>query len=124
MAPLPEDDGRKPGDQQAWTSEQRHALTRHVDERARDAVKAYTVHRYFGRYKLLELSTRPDMPLGALTGNEMNATNASNQTRDEPTGKFYLPATTMPPNLGRVESIVEECFDFHGVVPVPYSNHK
>jgi hypothetical protein len=38
MAPLPEDDGRKPGDQQAWTSEQRHALTRHADERARDAV--------------------------------------------------------------------------------------
>jgi hypothetical protein len=26
-APLPEDDGRKPGDQQAWTPEQRHALT-------------------------------------------------------------------------------------------------
>ncbi len=42
MAPLPEDDGRKPGDQQAWTSEQRHALTRHVDEQARDAVEAYT----------------------------------------------------------------------------------
>jgi len=42
MAPLPEDDGRKPGDQQAWTSEQRHTLTRHVDERARDAVEAYT----------------------------------------------------------------------------------
>ena len=42
MAPLPEDDGRKPGDQQAWTSEQRHSLTRHVDERARDAVEAYT----------------------------------------------------------------------------------
>ncbi|OYR43865.1 recombinase [Halorubrum sp. Hd13] len=37
-----EDDGRKPGDQQAWTSEQRHALTRHVDERARAAVEAYT----------------------------------------------------------------------------------
>jgi len=31
MAPLPEDDGRKPGDQQAWSSEQRHALTRYVD---------------------------------------------------------------------------------------------
>ncbi|WP_418286918.1 phage integrase SAM-like domain-containing protein [Halorubrum sp. DTA46] len=42
MAPLPEDDGRKPGDQQAWTSEQRHALTRHVDQQARDAVEAYT----------------------------------------------------------------------------------
>jgi len=41
IAPLPEDDGRKPGDQQAWTSEQRHTLTRHVDERARDALKAY-----------------------------------------------------------------------------------
>jgi len=35
------DDGRKPGDQQAWTSEQRHALTRHVDERARDAVEVH-----------------------------------------------------------------------------------
>jgi integrase len=42
MAPLPEDDGRKPGDQQAWTSEQRHALTRYVDEQARDAVETYT----------------------------------------------------------------------------------
>ncbi|WP_254280494.1 tyrosine-type recombinase/integrase [Haloarcula marina] len=41
-APLPEDDGRKPGDQQAWTSEQRHALTRFVDERARAAIEAYT----------------------------------------------------------------------------------
>jgi len=42
MAPLPEDDGRKPGDQQAWTPEQRHALTRHVDEEAREAIEAYT----------------------------------------------------------------------------------
>jgi len=42
MAPLPEDDGRKPGDQQAWSSEQRHALTRYVDERARDAIETYT----------------------------------------------------------------------------------
>jgi len=41
-APLPEDDGRKPGDQQAWTPEQRHALARHVDEQAREAIKAYT----------------------------------------------------------------------------------
>ena len=42
MAPLPDDDGRKPGDQQAWTSEQRHTLTRYVDERARDAIETYT----------------------------------------------------------------------------------
>jgi integrase len=41
-APLPEDDGRKPGDQQAWTPEQRHALTRYVDEQARAAIEAYT----------------------------------------------------------------------------------
>ncbi|ACM58919.1 hypothetical protein halTADL_1287 [Halohasta litchfieldiae] len=41
-APLPDDDGRKPGDQQAWTSEQRHALTRHVDEQARNAIEALT----------------------------------------------------------------------------------
>jgi integrase len=41
-APLPEDDGRKPGDQQAWTPEQRHTLTRHVDEQARGAVESYT----------------------------------------------------------------------------------
>lgn len=43
MAPLPEDDGRKPGNQQAWTSEQRHALTCHVSEQARDAIKTYTI---------------------------------------------------------------------------------
>lgn len=41
-APLPEDDGRKPGDQQAWTSEQRHLLTRSVDEQARNAIEAFT----------------------------------------------------------------------------------
>jgi integrase len=41
-APLPDDDGRKPGDQQAWTPEQRHALTRHVDEQAREAIEDYT----------------------------------------------------------------------------------
>jgi len=41
-APLPADDGRKPGDQQAWTPAQRHALTRHVDRAAREAVGTYT----------------------------------------------------------------------------------
>jgi integrase len=41
-APLPDDDGRKPGGQQAWTPEQRHALTRHVDEQARESIEAYT----------------------------------------------------------------------------------
>jgi hypothetical protein len=41
-APLPEDNGRKPSDQQAWTPERRHALTRHVDEQAREAIEAYT----------------------------------------------------------------------------------
>ena len=41
-APLPDDDGRKPGDQQAWTPEHRHQLTRHVDDQARTAIEAYT----------------------------------------------------------------------------------
>lgn len=41
MAPLPEDDGRKPGDQQIWTPEQRHTLTRHVDDRVNDAIETY-----------------------------------------------------------------------------------
>jgi integrase len=41
MAPLPEDDGRKPGDQQIWTSEQRHTLTRYVDDRVHDAIETY-----------------------------------------------------------------------------------
>jgi integrase len=42
MAPLPEDDGRKPGDQQAWTAEHRHALTQYVDEQAREAIETFT----------------------------------------------------------------------------------
>jgi integrase len=41
IEPLPGDDGRKPGDQQAWTSEQRHELIRHVDERVHAAIEAY-----------------------------------------------------------------------------------
>ena len=41
-APLPEDNGRKPGDQQAWTTAQRHAITRHVDRATRDAVNRFT----------------------------------------------------------------------------------
>jgi hypothetical protein len=45
VAPLPEDDGPKPGDQQAWTSKQRHVLTRHVDERARYAALKATRDR-------------------------------------------------------------------------------
>ena len=42
IAPLPDDDGRRPGDQQAWTSDQRHAITESVDERAREAIESYT----------------------------------------------------------------------------------
>jgi integrase len=61
-APLPDDDGRRPGDQQAWTSEQRHALTRHVDEAARHAVEVFatlpadtaTLDRQRARYTALK----------------------------------------------------------------------
>ena len=41
-APLPADDGRKPGDQQAWSPTQRHELTRHVDGVARAAIESFT----------------------------------------------------------------------------------
>lgn len=39
-APLPEDDGRRPGDQQAWESEHRDLITRYVDEQAAAAIDA------------------------------------------------------------------------------------
>lgn len=35
--PLPENDGRRSGDQQAWTDEHRLLITRHVDKQAHDA---------------------------------------------------------------------------------------
>ncbi|MDS0477294.1 phage integrase SAM-like domain-containing protein [Natrinema sp. 1APR25-10V2] len=35
--PLPDNDGRRSGDQQAWTDEHRVQITRYVDERAHDA---------------------------------------------------------------------------------------
>lgn len=61
-APLPEDDGRKPGDQQAWTSEQRHSLTRYVNDEAHDAIEALTtlptnadpLHKQRARYTALK----------------------------------------------------------------------
>ena len=39
-APLPEDDGRRPGDQQAWEPEHRDLITRHVDEQTAAAIDA------------------------------------------------------------------------------------
>ncbi|WP_251344604.1 tyrosine-type recombinase/integrase [Haloplanus halophilus] len=36
--PLPEDTGRKSGEQQAWSAEQRNQLLSHVDDRAHDAI--------------------------------------------------------------------------------------
>jgi integrase len=42
VAPLPDEDGRKSGDQQAWTTEQRHGLTRHADERVHNTLETYT----------------------------------------------------------------------------------
>jgi len=38
--PLPENDGRRSGDQQAWTENHRARITRYVDERAHDAADA------------------------------------------------------------------------------------
>ncbi|OTF01942.1 site-specific integrase [Halorubrum sp. SD683] len=39
--PLPESTGRRPGDQQAWSPEQRDRLTRYVDERASATLDAF-----------------------------------------------------------------------------------
>jgi integrase len=59
-APLPDDDGRRPGDQQAWTPEQRHELTRHVEDVYREAADQYydtprehTEERAKARYDLI-----------------------------------------------------------------------
>jgi len=40
--PLPDDDGRRPGDQQAWSPEQRHQLTKHAIQEFDAAYDKYT----------------------------------------------------------------------------------
>jgi len=40
-------------------------------------------------------------------------------TINETPEKFYLPAVTLPTDGSRVESFVDDLFDFHGVVPIP-----
>lgn len=59
-APLPDDDGRRPGDQQAWSPEQRHDLTRHVEDVFYEAADQYddipredTRERAKARYELV-----------------------------------------------------------------------
>jgi hypothetical protein len=37
---------------------------------------------------------------------------------------IYLPAVALPPNFGRIESVVSDLFDFHGVVLIPDSYNK
>ncbi|MBX0324436.1 hypothetical protein EGH21_15510 [Halomicroarcula sp. F13] len=49
------------------------------------------------------------------------------QTQDEKsttTEKFYMPAVTLPPHLDRIEDVVSDVFDFHGVVLIPDSYNK
>jgi len=40
-------------------------------------------------------------------------------TTNEMPEKFYLPAVTLPSSRNRIEAVVEDLFDFHGVVPIP-----
>lgn len=61
---------------------------------------------------------------GGQDRNEMNETLHANETPDESTEKFYLPAVTLPPSLDRIEAVVEDLFDFHGVVPIPDSYNR
>ncbi|GCF15311.1 hypothetical protein Harman_32460 [Haloarcula mannanilytica] len=37
---------------------------------------------------------------------------------------FYLPAVALPPNFSRIEAVVSNLFDFHGVVLIPDSYNK
>ena len=48
-------------------------------------------------------------------GFEMSGPTTINETPE----KFYLPAVTLPTDGSRVESFVDDLFDFHGVVPIP-----
>lgn len=51
--------------------------------------------------------------------------NKNAKTDDEEhSEKFYIPAATLPPNLGRIETMVENLFDFHGVVLIPDTYNK
>ncbi|MFB6224122.1 MAG: hypothetical protein ABEH86_10690 [Haloarcula sp.] len=50
-----------------------------------------------------------------------NPTDERGQFSDD---DFYLPAMTLPPNFGRIEDIVTDLFDFHGVVLIPDSYNK
>jgi hypothetical protein len=37
---------------------------------------------------------------------------------------FYLPAVALPPNFGRIEAVVSDLLDFHGVVLIPDSYNE
>lgn len=41
-----------------------------------------------------------------------------------PKDDFYIPAVALPPNFGRIEEVVSDLFDFHGVVLIPDSYNK
>ena len=49
----------------------------------------------------------------------MNKSNTAPDRRDKQLEKFYLPAVTVPTDLGRIEAFIQDRFDFHGVVPIP-----
>lgn len=51
--PLPEDEGRRSGDQQAWGPEERRAITQHVDEQARGAVESIETTGTWGAVRAL-----------------------------------------------------------------------
>lgn len=55
------------------------------------------------------------MRSGAQRGSEMSETTTTNEMPE----KFYLPAVTLPSSRNRIEAVVEDLFDFHGVVPIP-----
>lgn len=56
---------------------------------------------------------------------EMSETEYIATSEDESdVEKFYLPAFSARPSPGRIEAIVSDLFDFHGVVLIPDSYNK
>ena len=50
--------------------------------------------------------------------------NKINTQDEKTTEKFYMPAVTLPPHLDRIEDVVSDIFDFHGVVLIPDNYNK
>ncbi|SFR65332.1 hypothetical protein [Halogeometricum limi] len=54
----------------------------------------------------------------------MSKTHTTNVETESPMDKFYLPGTSLPTDLGRVEAAVTDLFTFHGRVLIPRTYNR